>query len=108
VERDWRRLHNEELHNLYTSLNITRVIKSRRMRWAELAARSRKMKNIYTILVAKYEGKRSLGRPRHKWEGNVRIGLREVGWEIVDWIYLNQDRDQWRAVVSTVMKLQVP
>jgi hypothetical protein len=65
------------------------------------------MRNEYSILVGKREGKRPLGRPRRKWESNIRMDLREIGWKGVGWIYVAQDRDQWRAVVNTVMNLRV-
>jgi hypothetical protein len=96
VAGGWRKLHNEELHNLHTSLNIIRVIKSRRMR------------NVYKTLVRNPELIRSLGRSRRKWEDNIRTDLREVGWEGVDWIHMAQDRDQWWAVVNSTMNLRVP
>jgi hypothetical protein len=95
----WRRLHKEELHNLYDSPNIIRVIKSRRMRWVGHIARMREMGNGYNILVGKLEGKRPLGGPMRRWEDNIRMDLREIGWEVVDWVHLAQ------AVVNTVMKL---
>jgi hypothetical protein len=101
---DWRKLHNEELHNLYSSPNIIRMIKSRRMRWGGHVARMGQKRNAYRILV----GKRPLGRPRCRWMDNIKIDLREIGWDVMDWIYLAQDRDQWRALVNTVMNLQVP
>jgi hypothetical protein len=66
------------------------------------------MRNAYDILVGKPEGKRPLGRPRHRWEDNIRMNLREIGWEGVDWIHLAQDRDQWWALVNMVMNLWVP
>jgi hypothetical protein len=66
------------------------------------------MRNAYKILVGKPEGRIPLGRSRHRWENNIRMDLREIRWEGVDWIHLAQDRDQWRAVVNTVMNLQVP
>jgi hypothetical protein len=65
-------------------------------------------KNAYRILVGKPEGKRPLGRPRHRWVDNIKIDLREIGWDDMDWIDLAQDRDQWRALVNTVMNLRVP
>jgi hypothetical protein len=102
VAGGWRRLHNEELHNLYTSPNVIRVIKSRRMRWLEHVARIGEMRNAYNFLFGKPKGKRPLGRPERGWEDNIRIDLREVGWEGVDWIHLAQDRNHWRAVVNTV------
>jgi hypothetical protein len=66
------------------------------------------MKNAYKILVGKPEGKRPLGRHRRRWEDNIRMDVKETGWEGVDWIHLAKDRDQWRAVVNTVMNLRVP
>jgi hypothetical protein len=90
---DWRRLHNEELHNFYASPNIIRAIKSRRMRWAGHVTLRGEMRNGYIILVGKHEGKRQLGTPSHGWEDNIRRNLREMGWEDVDWMQLTQDRD---------------
>jgi hypothetical protein len=104
----WRKLHNEELHNLYCSPSIIRIIKSRRMRWAGHVARMGEKRNVYRILVGKPEGKRPLGRPRRRWEENIRMDLREIEWGGMDWIELAQDRDQWRALVSTVMNLRFP
>jgi hypothetical protein len=108
VTRDWRRLHNEELNDLYSSPNITRVIKSRRMRWAGHAARMGEKRGAYRILVGRPEGRRPLGRPRRRWEDNIKIDLREVGWVGMNWIELAQDRDRWRALVNAVMNLRVP
>jgi hypothetical protein len=104
----WRKLHNEELHNLYCSPSIIRIIKSRRIRWAGHVARIGEKRNAYRILVGKPEGKRTLGRPRRRWEDSIRMDLREIGWGGVDWIDLAHDRDQWRALVNTVMNLRVP
>jgi hypothetical protein len=104
----WRKLHNEELHNLYCSPSIIRIIKSRRMRWAGHVARMVEKRNAYGILVGKPEGKRPLGRPRRRWENNIKMDLREIGLGVMDWIDLAQDRDQWRALVNTVMNLWVP
>jgi hypothetical protein len=78
VTGGWRKLHNEELHNLYSSPSIIRVIKSRRMRWAGHVARIRE-KNAYRILVGKPEGKRPVGRPRRRWVDNIKMDLREIG-----------------------------
>jgi transcription termination factor 2 len=103
-----KKLHNEELHNLYSSPNIIRMIKSRRMRWAGHVARMGETRNAYRIFVGKPEGKRPLGRPRRRWVDNIKIDLREIGWDGVNWIDLAQDRDQWRALVNTVMNLRVP
>jgi hypothetical protein len=80
VTGDWRRLHNEELNGLYYSPNIMRVMKSRRMRWAGHVARMGEGRGVYRVLVGKPEGKRPLGRPRRRWEDNIRMDLKEVGW----------------------------
>ena len=75
---EWRRLHNEELHSLYRSPNIVRVIKSRRLRWAGHVARMEEGRSVFKILTGKSTGKRPLGRPRHRWEDNVRMALKEI------------------------------
>jgi hypothetical protein len=108
VTGDWRKLHNEELHTLYSSPNIIRMIKSRRIRWAGHVARMGETRNIYIymILVGKPEGNRPLGRPRHRWVDNMKMDLREIGWDGIDWIELAQDRNQWRALVNTAMNLR--
>jgi hypothetical protein len=110
VAGDWRRLHNEGLHNLYTSPIIVKVIKSRRMRWTGHIARMGEMRNAYKSLVGKPERKRPRGRPRHRWEDSItrRMSLRGIEWESVEWMHLAQDRDQLWAVVNTVMKFRVP
>ena len=108
VTRKWRKLHNEELNNLYTSPNIVRVIKSRRMRWAGHVARMGEGRCVNMVLVRKPEGRRPLWRPRHRWEDNIRMALQEVGCGCVDWMELAQDKDRWRALVSAVMNLRVP
>jgi hypothetical protein len=108
VTGDWRKLHNEELHNLYSSPNIIRMIKSKRMRWVGHVARVGETRNAYRILVGKAEGKRPLGRPRGSWVDNIKMDLIEIGWDSMDWIELAPDRAQWRAVVNTVMNPQVP
>jgi hypothetical protein len=84
VARDWRKLHNEELHNLYSSPNIMRMITSRRMRWAGHVARMGAKKNAYRILVGKPEGNRPLGRPRRRWVDNIKIDLTEIRWYGLD------------------------
>jgi hypothetical protein len=104
---EWRKLHNEELHILYSSPNIIRQIKSRRMRWAGYVARMGEQMNVYRVLMGKPEGKRPLGRPRRRWEDGIRMNLTEIGCDSVDWIKLAQNRDRWRALVNTVMNLQV-
>ena len=98
VTGEWRRLHNEELNYLYSSTNIVRVIKSRRMRWAGHVARMDEKRWAYRVLVGKPEGKRPLGRPRRRWVDNIGMDLQEVGCGYVDWIGLAQDRDRWRTL----------
>jgi hypothetical protein len=105
VMGEWRKLHNAELHTFYTSPDITRQIKSRRMRWAGHVARIGEGRNVYRVLVGNPEGKGQFGRPRRRWENGIRMGLGEIGWEV--WIHLAQDRDRWRAVVIAVMNLWV-
>ncbi|KAJ4425779.1 hypothetical protein ANN_27404 [Periplaneta americana] len=97
VTGEWRKLHNTELHALYSSPDIIRNIKSRRLRWAGHVARMGESRNAYRVLVGRPEGKRPLGRPRRRWEDNIKMDLREVGYDDRDWINLPQDRDQWRA-----------
>jgi hypothetical protein len=104
----WRKLHNDELHSLYSSPNILRVIKSRRMRWAGHVARMGEGRGAYRVLVGRPEGKRPLGRPRRRWEDNIEMDLRETGIDGANWIQPAQDRVQWRAFVTTVMNLRVP
>ena len=105
---EWRRLHNEELNDLYSSPNIVRVIKSRRMRKAGHVARMGERRGVYRVLVGKPEGKRPLGRPRRRWEDNIKFNLQEVGCGVVDWIEMAQDRDSWWVLVNAVMNLRVP
>jgi hypothetical protein len=107
VTGEWRKLHNGELHNLYSSPDIIRQIKSRRMRWAEHVARMGEGRNVYSVLVGKPEGKRPVERPRRRWEDGIKMDLREIGWGDVECIQLAQDRDRWRAVVNAVMNLRV-
>jgi hypothetical protein len=103
----WRKLHNDELHSLY-SPNIVKVIKSRRMRWAGHVARMGVRRGVYRVLVGRPEVKRPLGRPRRRWEDNIKTDLRETGIDEPNWIQLAQDMVQWRACVNTVMNLRVP
>jgi len=105
---EWRRLHNEELNDLYSSPNIVRVIKWRRMRWAGHVVRMGEERGAYRVLVGKPEGRRPLGRPRRRWVDNIRMDLQEVDCGCMDWIGLAQDRDRWRTLVSAVMNLRVP
>jgi len=103
-----RRLHNEELNDLYSSPNIVRVIKWRRMRWAGYVARMGEERGVYRFLVGKPEGRRPMGRPRRRWVDNIRMDLQEVGCVYMDWIGLAQDRDNLWTLVSAVMNLRVP
>ena len=108
VTGEWRRLHNDELNDLYSSPNIVRVIKSRRMRWAGHVAHMGQERGVYRVLVGKLEGKRPLGRPRCRWVDNIRMDLQEVGCGYMDCIGLAQDKDRWQMLVSAVMNLRVP
>jgi hypothetical protein len=108
VTGGWRKLHNEELHGLYSSPSIIRVIKARRMRWAGHVALMGEVRGAYNILVGRPDGRRPPGRPRRRWEENNKMDRREIGLGDVDWIHLAQDRDRWRALVNTVMSLRVP
>jgi hypothetical protein len=101
VTGEWRTLHNEELHDLYSSPSIIRIIKARKMRWARHVARMGEKRNAYKLLVGK-------PRPRRRWLDNIRMDLVKVGWGDVDWIGLAQDRDRWRALVTSVLNLRVP
>jgi hypothetical protein len=99
----WRTLHNEKLHNLYCSPGIIRIIKIDRA-----CSRIGQKRNAYGILVGKPEGKRPLRRPRSRWANDIRMNHREMGCGGMDWIDLVQNRDQWKALVNTVMNLWVP
>jgi hypothetical protein len=98
VTGGWRKLHNEELHNLYSSPSIIRMIQ----------IKEDEMGRACRTLVGKPEGMRPLGRPRRRWVDSIKIDLREIGWDGMDWIDLAQDRDRWRAYVNAVMNLRVP
>jgi hypothetical protein len=100
VTGGWRKLYNEELHNLYSSPSIIRLIKSRRMRWAGHVARMGAKRNVYRLLLGKPEGKRPLGRPRRRWIHIIKMDLLEIGFGELDWVGLAQDRDKWRALVT--------
>jgi hypothetical protein len=115
VTGEWRKLHNKELCDLYSSPSIIRIIKSRRMRRAgHVARRGEEKKNTYRLILGKPEGRRPLGRPIHRWVDNIRMDLGEVGWGDVDWIGLALDRNRWRAfvnwgaLVNLVLNLRVP
>jgi len=107
VTGEWRKLRNEDLMNLYSLPNILRVVNSRRMRWVGHVARMGEGRGMHRFLVWKPEGKRPLGRPRRRWEDNIKMDLREVGGG-GDWMELVQDRDRWRALVNTMMNFRVP
>jgi hypothetical protein len=103
-----RKSHNDELHSLYSSPNIVRVIKSRRMKWAGHVARMGEGRGVYRVLVRRPGGKRPLGRSRRRWEDNIKMDLREIGIDGANWIQLAQGRIQWPSCVNTVMNLRVP
>jgi hypothetical protein len=108
VTGGWRKLHNEELHCLYSAPGIVGVIKARRMRWVGHVAHMGEVRGAYNILVGRPEGRRPLGRHSRRWEDNIKMDLRETRFGDVDWIHLAQDRDRWWALVNTVMNLWVP
>jgi hypothetical protein len=105
---EWRKLHNEELNDLYSFSYIVRVVKSRRMKWAGHVARMGEDRGVHRVLVVKPEGKRPLARPRRIWEDNIKMDIQEVGGGRGDWMELAQDRDSWRALVGTVRDFRVP
>jgi len=107
VTGEWRRLHNKELNDLYSSPNIVWVIKSRRMRWAGNVAHMGEERGVYRVLLGKLDGRKQVGRPRHRWVDNIRMDVQEVGCGFMDWTGLAQDRDSWWTLVSAVMNLWV-
>jgi len=108
VMGEWRRLHDEKLNDLYYSLNIVQVIKSRRMRWDGHVVHMVEVRGVYRFLVGKLEGRIPLGRPRRRWVDNIGMDLQEVGCGYMDWIGRAQDRDRWRTFVSAVINLWAP
>jgi hypothetical protein len=108
VTGEWRKLHNEELNDLYSLPNIVRVVKSRRVRWAGHVVRMGEDRDLHRVLVGKPEGKRPLGRPRRRWEDNIKMDLQEGGGSRGYWMELAQDADRWRALVGTVRNFRVP
>jgi hypothetical protein len=108
VTDEWKKLHKEELRDLYSSPSIIRIIKSRRMGWAGHVIQMGEKRNTYRLLVGKPEGNRPLGRPRRRWVDNIRMDIGEVRWGDVDWIGLAKDRNRWRALVNSVLNLRVP
>jgi hypothetical protein len=101
-------LHNEELRDLYSSPRIIRIIKPRRMIWADHVARKGEKRNASRLLVGKPEGKRPPRKPSRRWVDNIRMDLGEVGWSDVDSIGQAKDRNRWRALVNSVLNLRVP
>jgi len=108
VTGEWRKLHNEELNDLYSLPSIVQVVKSTRMRWAGHVARMGENRGVHRVLVGKPEGKRPLGRPRRRREDNIKMDLQEIGGGRGDWMELAQDRERWRALVATVRDFRVP
>jgi len=104
---EWRKLHSEELNDLYSSPNIVRMIKLR-MRLAGYVARVGEKRDVYRVLVGKPEGKRPLGRPSRRWEDNIKMHLQERRCGGMDWTDLAQDRDKWRVLVNAVMSIRFP
>jgi hypothetical protein len=104
----WRKLHNEELHNFYSSPSIIRMVKSRSMRWTENVAIMKVKRNTSRILTGEPERKRPLGRSGRRWKNNIKLDRREIRWGSMGWIDLAQNRDRWRAHVNNVMNLRVP
>jgi hypothetical protein len=108
VTGEWRKLHYEELNDMYSLPNIVRVVKSRRMRWEGHVARMREESGVHRVLVGKPEVKRPLGRHRRRWEDNIKMDFQEIGVGCGEWIESAQDRDRWRALVRRIKKLWVP
>jgi hypothetical protein len=108
VRGEWRKLQKTKLNDLYASVNIVRVIKSRRIRWAEHVARMGERRGLFRILLGKHERKKLLWRPRRSWEDNVKMDLQELGCGGMDWIELAQDWNRRRTLVNAVMNLRFP
>jgi hypothetical protein len=104
----WRKMHNEELHNLYFSPNIIKVTKSTRLRRAGGVLQVGGIRNVFKISVGKPEGKRPLGRNRYRWKDNIKIDLMDIGWEDVDWIYVAHNNNWWFALVNRGINIRVP
>jgi hypothetical protein len=106
VTGEWRKLDDEELHNLYSSPNIIRQVKSRKIRWAGHVACMGEERKVHRVLVGKSEGNRPPRRPRSRWEYEIRMGLGRVD-RCLKWIQLAQDRDRWLALLNALMNLEV-
>ena len=105
---EWRRLHNEELHSLYCSPNTVRVIKSRRLRWAGHVARMEEGRTAFKILTGKRTGKRPIGRPKRRWEDNIKMDLKEIRINTRNWVDSAQDIDYWRAFLNAAFNVRIP
>jgi hypothetical protein len=108
VTGEWTKLHNEKQNDLYSLPLIVQVVKSRRMRWAGHVARMGEDRGVHRVLVGKPEGKSPLGRPRRRWENNIKMDLQKVGGGRGDWMELAQNRDRWPALVGKVRNFRVP
>jgi hypothetical protein len=108
VTREWRKLHNEELSDLYSSHTIVRVMMSRRIGWAGYIGHMVERRGVCRVLMGKPEGMRPLRRPRPIWEDNIKMDLQEVGCGGKDWIEMAQERDRWWALLNVVVNLQFP
>ena len=108
VTEEWIKLRNEELNDLYSSPNIVRVIKSRKIRWAGHVARMVEKRGVYRVLLGKLEGKRPLRRPRRRWDDNIKMDLQEVGCGGLNRIDVAEGRDRWRALMNVLINLRVP
>jgi hypothetical protein len=106
VAGGWRKVHNEELHNFYSSPN--RIINSGKMRWEGNVTRMGEKRNVYRLLVGKPEGKRPLGRPRRRWMNNIKMDVLEIEFGVVNWIGLAKNRYRWSALANAVMNFRVP
>jgi hypothetical protein len=108
VTGEWRKVHNEELNDLYSLPKIPRVVKSKRMKWVGHVARMREERGVHRVLVGKHEGKKPLGRSKRRWEDNIKKNVQQDGGGCGDWMELAQDRNSWWTIVSPVKNLRVP
>jgi hypothetical protein len=99
---EWRTFHSEELHGLYRSIDIVRVIKSKRLRWVGHVARMEEGRTAIKILTGT-----PLGRPRHRWEDNIRMDFKEIGINMSNWVDSAQDRDFWMALVNAALNRSI-